>query len=439
MKLRTTFILLFISACLGSFIYFFEQKLPTSDELKKQSQFVFIVESTDIEKFQLQTQEVTILCERNLERDEWRITQPLNAKADLTIINSILGRLQSLKKKSDLGKIQSPDFGLQSPQLQVQFWTNGNLQKLLIGNKTPVGNQRYVMVGREEVFLVDESAIALFRKSLSDLRDRTLFEAILSQVTQIMIKRNEQLVVQSRKDEEGNWQIVNPVSYRGIRFKIEELIREAIALKVIRFAIEENSDLASLGLQAPAGEILLWTEGREEPQHLLLGKNLEGTQEVYAKLVSQDNVVLVSEKVSSILSKEILDLRDRQLFYFEADQLTQLEVTRDQQSWRFEKSEDQWQGKDLQLEHKVIQAMVRQLTFLKFLWLADGTDQEKNFPARETTVMKGWIEEGDPLFTLTIGRQVKEDPAFYVQTSGTEETYVLSSSQVDNLLTFLNK
>ncbi len=312
MKLRTTVLLLLICAGLGGYLYFFDQKLPTTEEWQKKIKLVFDLKSSDVEKLQFQTAGSKIVCERKENTRQWWIIQPLNVKADKSAIDALLSQLESLEKRSDLGKVPFSDYGLQSPQNEILFWVKGKQQSLSFGNKAAVGRQQYATTGDGTVFLVDERSVAVFKKELFDLRDKTLLEAFVGQVTEITVKKNGGVVVNCKKDDKGNWRIEQPVSYRGDQNRIEDLIRECTDLKVSEFVMEQAADLASLGLEPPEGEVLLWREGQTEPQHLLIGKNPEGKESFYAKLENQPNVVLVGANAKNILQKEMIVLRNKQ-------------------------------------------------------------------------------------------------------------------------------
>lgn len=429
MKLRTTLILLLICAGAGGYLYFFDQKLPTTDELQEKSKLVFHIKSSDVEKLQFQTAGSQVLCERKENTTQWWMTQPLNAKADQSTIDTLLNQLESLEKRSDLGKAQSSDYGLQSPQNEILFWVKGKQERLSFGNKAAVGNQQYAATGDGTIFLVDEWAAGVFKKELFDLRDKTLLDALVGQVTEITIKKNGGVVVDCKKDDKGNWKIEQPASYRGDQNRIEDFIRECADLKVSEFVMEQAADPASLGLQPPEGEILLWREGQAEPQHLLIGKNPEGKENFYAKLENQSNVVLVGPNAKNILQKEVVGLRDKRLFTFDEAQLKQLEWTQGEQSWKFEQKEGKWE--------EGVQNAVKQLTLVTFLRLASAPHEGDLFPAGQVKILKGWGENLQLLFILTVGKKVEGAPEYYGKVTESDEIYILSAGQVENLLTLI--
>ena len=196
---------------------------------------------------------------------------------------------------------------------------------------------------------------------------------------------------------------------------------------MVEFVAEENHELVSLGLEPPQGEIFIGTEGNSQPQHLLIGKSPEGKENLYAKLESKANIVLVAVSAKDLLKKEVTELRDKHLFSTEPDQVVRLELTQNQQSWQFEKKDGKWEGE--------VQEAMRQLPLLSFLRLALGVSAADIFPPNGITVLKGLGTAPEkPLFTLTIGAKVDNGPEYYAKLAENPEIYILSAGQVDNLL-----
>lgn len=427
MKLRTTIILLLVCSGMVAYLYFIERNLPTTDELKEQNHRIFRIKGSDIEKIQLKNGDTVVVCERAADTKEWRIIVPLSVKGNEDAIKSLLGAIESMEEKGDLGKTQSPDYGLQPPRAEVQFWAKGKQENLRIGNKTAVGEKVYVSTTDGKVFIAESYVTDVFKKSLSDLRDRTLLESPISQVTRIVLKKQETVALDCKKEGEKRWQIQQPGSYRADSVNIEDLIRQALVLKAVEFIKEDGSDLVSFGLQPPEGEISLWIEGKEDPQSLLLGKRVEGKQEFYAKLNAGVHVVTVSGQAGELLRKEVIELREKRLLVFGMDEILKLEITRSSQSRLFEKKEGRW-------EDPKIENAVRQLTFLTFLRIVDLPGEAEFFPTEQTQQVKGWGAAPDPLFTLTIGKKHEEQPEYYGRISGSQEIYILSAGQVENIV-----
>lgn len=441
MKLRTTLFLLLVCAIFGGYLYLVENKLPTTDELTEQSKLVFNLESDKIEKLQfLEAEGAPIVCERKSDSGEWRITQPLNAKADTQVIQSILRELESLEKSRDLGKVQSAEYGLQPAQTQVQLWIKGKSQSLLLGNPTAVGDQLYVADTKGDVFLVNKNAADVFRKTVSDLRDKVLLDAEIAHATELLVKNNNNVVVHCKKEKEGTWQITEPAIHRGDPTQIERLIRDCTNLRAVDFIAEENTDLVSLGLEPPAGEILLWIEGVSEPQRLLIGKNPEGKQEFYAKLGNRPNIVLVSAHVKDIFEKKIIVLRDKRLLPFDPETLERLEISQSLQTWQFGKKEGRWEliQPTGEVEEEKIENAVKQLSLFSFLQLAEGVQESEIFPSDQTYTLKGWTKESESAWILTIGIKLPSSEEYYAKVpNSSNEIFHLSSGQIQNVLSLI--
>ena len=398
---------------------------------------VFRLKRGDVEKLQLQKAEGSpIICERDEHTGQWRMTQPLNVKADPVTLDTLLNQLVSLEKSRDLGKVQSAEYGLQPAQLQIQFWTKGKSQSFSLGNPTAVADQVYVSDTNGNVFLVNQSATEVFKKTVTDLRDKTLLNPLVSQVSEILVKSDNSVVVHCKKEKEGTWQMVEPVAHRGDSIKIEGFIRDCTNLKAVDFIGEESNDLSSFGLEPSLG-----IEGKSDPERLIIGKNPQGKQEFYAKLGNHPNIVLVSNDVKDILQKKIIDLRDKHLFSFDPEALERLEISQNQQTWLFEKKEGKWQLVQPTgvVEEEKIKNAVKQLSLLAFLQLAEEVQESEIFPSDQTYTLKGWTKEPEPLYVLTIGIKLPSTEEYYarIPNSNNNEIYQLSSGQIQNVLSLI--
>src|SRR5688572_22199958 len=111
MRPRTLLVLLVLVAGLGSFIWFYERELPSSEERAKLEKRVLQVEKDDVTAVTLQSESGTVRMEKvalpapakqektdEEEIDvtpetEWHLRQPLNARADAFAVNGLLDAL----------------------------------------------------------------------------------------------------------------------------------------------------------------------------------------------------------------------------------------------------------------------------------------------------------------------------------------------------------
>ena len=109
-----------------------EQQIARDEQAKK----VFHLKETDLSDLSLVRGKDEV---RLVKKDQvWRLTAPLNTKADQTIVDSMLTTLARLRKERDLGEEKDlKPFGLDKPGLVVKFTAQGQPHQLAIGAKVP--------------------------------------------------------------------------------------------------------------------------------------------------------------------------------------------------------------------------------------------------------------------------------------------------------------
>jgi hypothetical protein len=111
--------------------------------------------------------------------EEWRLTAPLDARADEAAVASILSTLGWLRIRERMDSVGSDlaGYGLDPPEVAIVLHRgdDGAVERLEIGAKAPVGSARYARrAGEEGILLVSSSAGDLIGKSADDLRYRSI-------------------------------------------------------------------------------------------------------------------------------------------------------------------------------------------------------------------------------------------------------------------------
>src|SRR5688572_6989029 len=142
---RSLLVLLVVAAAFGAYLYFVEMKRDPLDTGEKRDK-VFTVEADKID-------EITVKSESGdrttMKKDgtAWQIVAPA-AKADATEVSGISTNLSTLEQQRVVEENPQnlKDFGLAEPRIEVTFKEGGKEQTLLIGSKTPTGNDLYAKV-----------------------------------------------------------------------------------------------------------------------------------------------------------------------------------------------------------------------------------------------------------------------------------------------------
>src|SRR5262249_599882 len=125
MKSKNTFILLIIAAAIFAFIYFFEQKQPTSPEEKERAGRVVQFDRDKINSIVIKTTDTKIELKKT--DGVWYLESPLKDRADSMAVNQLFTTAEALKSEEAIptdkqgGKDALKEFGLASSDTRLIF------------------------------------------------------------------------------------------------------------------------------------------------------------------------------------------------------------------------------------------------------------------------------------------------------------------------------
>jgi hypothetical protein len=122
------------------------------------------------------------------------------------------------------------------------------------------------------------------------------------------------------------WRITAPVAAETDDTATSAITRGLGNLE-IRDVVDENpSDLKSYGLDPPRVEVIVKTSGDAPPTHLLIGDKTPVGEDLYTKLASEKQVLLIAASFDETFNKTTWDLRDRRVLQVDRVQIDSLEV-----------------------------------------------------------------------------------------------------------------
>src|SRR5262249_44397400 len=250
---RNTLILLVIAAVLGVAVYFLEiRKGSTSPTTTTDtSKPVFNFSSSDITSMTIARagQSVTI----DNQSGKWAITQPINAPADESAMNSLAGSIASSRVSRTLNASADDvkSYGLEQPPVTVDIkLKSGEQHRVQLGNKAFSGLSVYARV--DDAVGVDLLPVAILTdadKSVDDLRDKSVFGASQYEINSLSVSNEQGQVALSR--EGSDWKIKTPVDADADSSKVSSTISRITSAKAKEFVKDPSSDLATYGLNKP--------------------------------------------------------------------------------------------------------------------------------------------------------------------------------------------
>ena len=278
-----------------------EQQVARDEQAKK----VFHLKETDISDLSLVRGKDEV---RLVKKDQvWRLTAPLDTKADQTIVDSMLTTLARLRKERDLGEEKNlKPFGLDKPGLVVKFTAQGQPHQLAIGAKAPGDHNYYVLRDHDPHLLtISAGSKDSLDRQLLALRDKTLLAFIAGEVKGLKVKTPKTKVALEKTGPQ-TWRWVGRPDFRVRGDRVEKLVRDLHIARAKNFLEPPPKKLTALGLvpdqrteitvTTPAGDQTLWLGTKKDDA-------------VYARIGAGGPVVLVEAALAGEVDKTLAIFR----------------------------------------------------------------------------------------------------------------------------------
>jgi len=290
-KPRTLLVLTVVVAALAAFVWFYERKLPTSEEAKAEEKKVLAGTKADaVREVSIVRGGTTVRIvregkppaeeEKKQGEDEasplsspasdWQLTSPLQARADRSAVEGLLSSVLGLEKARTLEKVDRKEFGLAPPAALVTVITAEGKRTLEVGRELPGTDQRAVAVaGEPAVHAVSGSFWTDLTKPPGDWRSRELFAGTRDDVERVSLQTGGNRIVLARRGDEP-W-LEAPIADRADRERFDELVDALTTLNATEFVDQPPASPAQLGLEPPQTVVEVVRKGQTKPFRLVLG------------------------------------------------------------------------------------------------------------------------------------------------------------------------
>ncbi|HET9209918.1 MAG TPA: DUF4340 domain-containing protein [Thermoanaerobaculia bacterium] len=337
MKPRTLLVLLVLVLGLGAFIWFYERKLPSSEERETLGKKVFALEKGDVTAVAIEAPKGAVRLERSPapkpsqgKKEEtaepaadWRLTRPLAARADAFAVDRLLDAVTSLAKTNTLDSFDPKAVGLDKPRATVRLTTKDGEKVLRIGAEVPPGGSTIAAVeGRKEAYVVSDSVLSEVDKAPGEWRDHQVFRGSREAIRQMTLTGGPAGPVVLARRRGGFW-MERPVADRADRDLVDGLLSDLTGLTADRF-LDSPQNLAALGLDPPKGAVDVVFSDGTPPARVELGTSVAGPaapegqpagELAYGKV--GDTVFEVRTRLGESIRRAPADWRALQLSVFE--------------------------------------------------------------------------------------------------------------------------
>src|SRR4051794_18187623 len=204
------------------------------------------------------------------EGGDWKMSKPVQTKADFGAVEGLVGRLQTVQMKSIVSDNATPadlkKYGFDKPEATVNLGLGSARATLLFGNKAADNTVYARDASKPTVVTVESALLDDMKKSADEYRRKDVFEFRPFNATQVEITRNGQTITLERTKGQGEnapdkWKRVSPTPGDLDKEKSDSLLGKLSNIRVTSFADAS----AKTGVDKPALSVVVkFDEGKKE-------------------------------------------------------------------------------------------------------------------------------------------------------------------------------
>ncbi len=435
MKLKTTLILFVVFIVVFVFVYFFEIKGKGEEEI---DEMLVDLTSEDVQKIEFKKEDETIIFQRD--KEDWLITQPLEAKADKYEVNRIADDFSQLRIERVVEEVPEDldKYRIAQKEITLHYRDKDQPVKILIGSENPLDNTFFAKREDEtRVVLVPSSLKSLMEKSVFDFRLKDIFLFETDDAKGIKLRAKEIQWRALQKDEE--WFLKRPVEALVQESKINDVLYSLSNLKAKEFVSEEKKEeeIKKYGLDNPDYEITVDMPLENKEVTFFLHKE-EDT--VYATTSLSSKIITVEDKILTDLDKKPEDLRDKEVADFYTWEANKIHIKKGEIDWSLTKDEeDNWHFESPAKEDadkEKIESFIRKIESLEAKEFIDSPLELKDYgldiPQAEVII---WVEEDEEKtkeITVFIGTEDEEGKTVVVKNARFDYLFQVDSAFLED-------
>lgn len=254
---------------------------------------------------------------------DWRMTEPMDAKADTFAVADLLRQLTSLQSRGQLKPDQKASVGLDKPKFVVELTADGKTTKLAVGDENKIGDSLYVLVNdQQDPQIVATAVYDQLNKQPTDYRSKKLTDLAFGQTNDIKELSITQNGKTMRLEKQGSdWQIVEPKKMPADGAAVSSVLSAIADLNASDF-VSSPSAPASYGLAKPTLTVAYSTNAptttpaTSKPtrgHEIAFGRFATIEQNAVFASVDGGPVATVTTSSEDSFKKTALDLRDKKV------------------------------------------------------------------------------------------------------------------------------
>lgn len=348
MKLNTgTIIALLVAVLLGVFISFYEQKLPTTEQVTATERHLIPVrKADDAVGVAVTAGEQRWSAARAAGSNDWRLTEPVADAADAAAIGKVLAVLleRDGAARIELTESDTPGtfgFDHSAGTIRVTF-SDGSAVEITVGSAGPLGQGNYAQVaGARVVHLVPGIVAEVLQLEVESLRRAELVGPAAYRANRLEITGDSGLI--TLREENNQWRMTAPAAVAVNRRTVEGILSRLATLKARGWLEAAPDSMVMYGLQPPKLEVVI-SEGDTRLAALRFGKLAPGGT-ILTAADDRPWVMAVEPEFALSLPTDPADYVSRVLVPFGMYEVEYLEVTGDGRTDSMARTENgEWAG-----------------------------------------------------------------------------------------------
>lgn len=432
---KTTFVWIIVLAGIAGYYFIDFKKTAIETQKKEEATKLLPFPSEQVLSMTISKEGKELVLER---WDKgWKIVAPVNAKASNAAVEKFLKNVMDSRNDAEYVMDPNPtkerleEFGLANPSVKLTLKVGKDLKAhtILFGNRAPTMGIAYAQLeGQIPVYRVLADARAEADKDVYYFRDKSVLRMNPVMIDQVSVVRPDGSIL-AKLPEDGKWEIVKPVQARADAKRVFDLLGAFANGEIKEFVSEKKENLAEWGLQKPDITLSFWISGDSEPVRIDIGSRTAEKRGYFCAMSDRDGIFVLDEKAINFIPRKAEDLRNRELFFFEAEKLTKMEFKSREKNVVLVKDPDkEWRKGGIKGDKIDFNALMELLNELKKFEI-------KDFVSGDIRAMGGygldpgemqvslWSEDSKIPVTLAIG---KAAPSGYVYAFSSSENMVLA-------------
>ncbi|MEJ2085514.1 MAG: DUF4340 domain-containing protein [Acidobacteriota bacterium] len=297
MRPRSLAILFVLVVALVSFIWFYEKDLPSSAERAELEKKVLKAPRDQVEEIRIESEGRTVVLERASSQTDsaggggpettWRISEPIDSRADSEMVDELLDMLTRLEKKRTLESVELDEAGFDPPRARLFVSHGDDATEFSVGNDIPASSSMLSRLeGSSEVVVVDAGLWPSLERSGGDWRARDLVEARSADISRVELSGVGGDVVLARSDGDRFW-TERPFEDWASEERVADLLAAITSLRAESFVDDAGGNEEQFGLSPPRGFLVVETASSSS-ERIEIGTPVPDTNElVYIRVAGQ--------------------------------------------------------------------------------------------------------------------------------------------------------